>query len=175
MPSFLNQTGLEHDLTPRVDAIVKSIAFGLQADAADAKAGEWIPAFVPHDREAFTGEQAHLDSANQLRCIVRMNSRSGFRIESRQNTMQVGNRPLIRPAPKTDAQLLGARRALEQSFDESTQVREHWRDNGAEVLMSGRIGDTIEFYYLDTAPMLRFVLESGSGHAIDLKPTYVYP
>ena len=34
-------------------------------------------------------------------------------------------------------------------------------------LMSGRIGDSIEFYYLDTAPMLKFVLESGSGHAID--------
>jgi hypothetical protein len=28
---------------------------------------------------------------------------------------------------------------------------------------------------LDTSPMLKFVLESGSGHAIDLKPTYVYP
>jgi hypothetical protein len=64
---------------------------------------------------------------------------------------------------------------MKHSFGESTQVREHWRDNGAEVLMSGRIGDTIEFYYLDTAPMLKFVLESGSGHAIDLKPTYVYP
>jgi methylmalonyl-CoA/ethylmalonyl-CoA epimerase len=64
---------------------------------------------------------------------------------------------------------------MKHSFDESTQVREHWRDNGAEVLMSGRIGDTIEFYYLDTGPMLKFVLESGSGHAIDLKPTYVYP
>ena len=50
-----------------------------------------------------------------------------------------------------------------------------YRMIGAEVLMSGRIGDSIEFYYLDTAPMLKFVLESGSGHAIDLKPTYVYP
>jgi hypothetical protein len=54
-------------------------------------------------------------------------------------------------------------------------MREHWRANGAGELMSGRIGDSIEFYYLDTAPMLKFVLESGSGHAIDLKPTYVYP
>src|SRR5882762_8243934 len=56
---------------------------------------------------------------------------------------------------------------MKHSFDESTQVREHWRGNGADVLMSGRSGDTIEFYYLDTAPMLKFVLESGSGHAID--------
>ncbi len=36
--------------------------------------------------------------------------------------------------------------------------------------MGGRIGETIEFYYLDTEPMLKFVLESGSGHAIDLTP-----
>jgi catechol 2,3-dioxygenase-like lactoylglutathione lyase family enzyme len=61
------------------------------------------------------------------------------------------------------------------SAADSSLVREHWHANGAEVLMSGRIGDTIEFYYLDTSPMLKFVLESGSGHAIDLKPTYVYP
>ena len=54
-------------------------------------------------------------------------------------------------------------------------MQEHWQSNGAEVLMSGRIGDSIEFYYLNTGPMLKWVLESGSGHAIDLKPTYVYP
>jgi methylmalonyl-CoA/ethylmalonyl-CoA epimerase len=64
---------------------------------------------------------------------------------------------------------------MKHSEQDSSLVQEHWRSNGAEVLMSGRIGDSIEFYYLDTAPMLKFVLESGSGHAIDLKPTYVYP
>ena len=41
--------------------------------------------------------------------------------------------------------------------------------------MGGRIGDTIEFYYLDTAPIIKWVLESGSGHAIELKPSYIYP
>jgi len=64
---------------------------------------------------------------------------------------------------------------MKHSEQDSSLMREHWRANGAEELMSGRIGDTIEFYYLDTAPMLKFVLESGSGHAIDIKPTYVYP
>jgi methylmalonyl-CoA/ethylmalonyl-CoA epimerase len=64
---------------------------------------------------------------------------------------------------------------MKHSTEDSALMQEHWRANGAEVLMSGRIGDSIEFYYLDTAPMLKFVLESGSGHAIDLKPTYVYP
>jgi methylmalonyl-CoA/ethylmalonyl-CoA epimerase len=64
---------------------------------------------------------------------------------------------------------------MKHSEADSALMQEHWRSNGAEVLMSGRIGESIEFYYLDTAPMLKFVLESGSGHAIDLKPTYVYP
>ena len=34
--------------------------------------------------------------------------------------------------------------------------------------MRGRIGETIEYYYLDTEPSLKIILESGSGHAIDL-------
>jgi len=64
---------------------------------------------------------------------------------------------------------------MQHSEQDSSLMREHWRANGAGELMSGRIGDSIEFYYLDTAPMIKFILESGSGHAIDLKPTYVYP
>src|SRR5262249_10604123 len=64
---------------------------------------------------------------------------------------------------------------MKHSAEDSALMQEHWRANGAEVLMSGRIGDSIEVYYLDTAPMLKFVLESGSGHAIRLKPTDGYP
>ena len=58
---------------------------------------------------------------------------------------------------------------------ESTQLRERFAKHGMEVQMGGRIGDTIEFFYLDTEPQLKIVLESGSGHAIDLVPDYVYP
>jgi len=64
---------------------------------------------------------------------------------------------------------------MKHSDQDSSLMKEHWRAHGAEVLMSGRIGESIQFYYLNTAPMLKFVLESGSGHAIDLKPSYVYP
>ena len=64
---------------------------------------------------------------------------------------------------------------MKHSVAESGQMKEHWAERGAEVLMSGRIGETIEFYYLDTGPIIKWVLESGSGHAIDLTPTYTYP
>ena len=60
-------------------------------------------------------------------------------------------------------------------FDESTQLKQRFDQVGASVLMGGRIGETIEFYYLDTEPSLKIIIESGSGHAIDLVPDYVYP
>ena len=58
---------------------------------------------------------------------------------------------------------------------DSDLLKQHWRERGADVLMSGRIGESIEFYYLDTGPIIKWVLESGNGHAIELKPSYVYP
>jgi methylmalonyl-CoA/ethylmalonyl-CoA epimerase len=64
---------------------------------------------------------------------------------------------------------------MKHSVEESEALKAHWRERGAEILMGGRIGESVEFYYLDTAPMLKFVIESGSGHAIDLEPTRVYP
>jgi methylmalonyl-CoA/ethylmalonyl-CoA epimerase len=60
-------------------------------------------------------------------------------------------------------------------FEESTALKQSCAAVGASVLMGGRIGETIEFYYLDTEPSLKIILESGSGHAIDLVPDYVYP
>jgi hypothetical protein len=60
-------------------------------------------------------------------------------------------------------------------FEESNELKKKFDDIGVSVLMGGRIGETIEFYYLDTEPSLKIILESGSGHAIDLVPEYVYP
>jgi methylmalonyl-CoA/ethylmalonyl-CoA epimerase len=61
------------------------------------------------------------------------------------------------------------------NFEESTKLKRRFAEVGVSVLMGGRIGHTIEFYYLDTEPTLKLILESGSGHAIDLVPDYVYP
>jgi methylmalonyl-CoA/ethylmalonyl-CoA epimerase len=58
---------------------------------------------------------------------------------------------------------------------ESVSTKHHFADLGAEVLMEGRIGETIHFYYLDTEPLLKVIFESGTGHAVDLKPSRVYP
>ena len=58
---------------------------------------------------------------------------------------------------------------------ESDATEKHFADMGAKILMEGRIGETIRFYYLDTEPMLKVIFESGTGHAVDLKPARVYP
>jgi len=50
-----------------------------------------------------------------------------------------------------------------------------FRRQGVEVAMSGRLGDNIEFYYMDTQPMLKMVAETVSGHAISMKPAWTYP
>jgi methylmalonyl-CoA/ethylmalonyl-CoA epimerase len=49
-----------------------------------------------------------------------------------------------------------------------------FQSQGIKVLMSGQLED-IEFYYLDTDPVLKMVAETVSGHAIALKPAYTYP
>jgi methylmalonyl-CoA/ethylmalonyl-CoA epimerase len=58
---------------------------------------------------------------------------------------------------------------------DSDAVLEHFAGLGANVLMEGRIGETIRFYYLDTEPLLKVILESGTGHAVELKPVRTYP
>ena len=43
---------------------------------------------------------------------------------------------------------------MKHSDADSNLMKEHWAERGADVLLSGRIGDSIEFYYLDTGPLL---------------------
>jgi hypothetical protein len=64
---------------------------------------------------------------------------------------------------------------MQHTFEESDDLKKRFGELGATVLMGGRIADSIEFYYLDTQPSLKIILESGSGHAIDLVPEYTYP
>jgi hypothetical protein len=64
---------------------------------------------------------------------------------------------------------------MRHTHEESGAVRDYYDGLGAKVAMEGRIGEDIQFLYYDTEPLLKIVLESGSGHAIDLKPAWTYP
>ncbi|RLQ86852.1 VOC family protein [Notoacmeibacter ruber] len=64
---------------------------------------------------------------------------------------------------------------MKHTPEESDAFKKRMQDEGAKIMMGGRIGETIEFYYLDTQPMLKIIVESGTGHAIDLKPVRTYP
>jgi hypothetical protein len=61
------------------------------------------------------------------------------------------------------------------SADESEAFKQRFQGAGFELSMGGRIGETIEFYYVDTNDLVHFTTESGSGHAIELTPSRVYP
>jgi hypothetical protein len=59
---------------------------------------------------------------------------------------------------------------------EAERVKRQFGEAGIGLTASGRIGDHIEWYYLDTEPALKCVIESGSGHAIDfVQPASVFP
>jgi methylmalonyl-CoA/ethylmalonyl-CoA epimerase len=58
---------------------------------------------------------------------------------------------------------------------DAQQLLADFEAQGIRRLMGGRIEDTIEYFYLDTEQRLKVILESGSGHAIDLQPSWVYP
>jgi catechol 2,3-dioxygenase-like lactoylglutathione lyase family enzyme len=51
----------------------------------------------------------------------------------------------------------------------------NFKKDGVDVLMSGRLGESIRFYYMDTEPVLKMIAETVSGHAISMKPSYIYP
>jgi len=51
----------------------------------------------------------------------------------------------------------------------------NFKKMGIEVLMSGRLGENIRFYYMDSELVLKMVAETVSGHAISMKPLYTYP
>jgi len=63
-----------------------------------------------------------------------------------------------------------------KTLEESEAAKRHFEAHGMPVNMAARIGDHIEYYYVNSEPVLKLALESGSGHAIDfVKPLYVYP
>jgi methylmalonyl-CoA/ethylmalonyl-CoA epimerase len=60
--------------------------------------------------------------------------------------------------------------------EESQQVKDQFAALGLGITAKAGIGDHIEWYYLDTEPSFKCVIESGSGHAIDfMEPIAVYP
>ena len=71
---------------------------------------------------------------------------------------------------------IGSIAVMYKTVHESEAVKKEFRDAGLGITSSGRIGDHIEWYYLDTEPAFKCVIESGSGHAIEfMEADSVYP
>jgi predicted enzyme related to lactoylglutathione lyase len=86
-----------------------------------------------------------------------------------------GDSPWQRMLDK-DGEGIGSIAVMFKTERESEDVKQDFRERGLDVTASGRIGDHIEWYYLDTEPAFKCVIESGSGHALDfMEPDSVYP
>ncbi len=71
---------------------------------------------------------------------------------------------------------IGSIAVMFKTEQDSEEVKKEFQDAGLGVTSSGRIGDHIEWYYLDTEPAFKCVIESGSGHAFEfMEPDSVYP
>jgi hypothetical protein len=61
------------------------------------------------------------------------------------------------------------------SLRTARDVRRQLEERGFEVVMAGKIGDSTEFYYLDTEPVTKVMLELAGGSPADLTPIATYP
>jgi methylmalonyl-CoA/ethylmalonyl-CoA epimerase len=71
---------------------------------------------------------------------------------------------------------IGSIAVMFKTREESEKVIQAFADMDLGLTAVGRIGDHIEWYYLDTEPGFKCIIESGSGHALDfMAPAAVYP
>jgi hypothetical protein len=64
---------------------------------------------------------------------------------------------------------------MRATMEDASETEKYLDEMDIPVIMEGRIGDSIRFFYLDAQPTLKVILESGSGHAVDMTPVRVYP
>jgi hypothetical protein len=86
-----------------------------------------------------------------------------------------GDNPWQRMLDK-DGEGVGSIAVMFKTEEDSEAVKQRFAAEGMGITASARIGDHIEWYYLDTQARFKCVIESGSGHAFDfMQPTAIYP
>jgi methylmalonyl-CoA/ethylmalonyl-CoA epimerase len=64
---------------------------------------------------------------------------------------------------------------IEGLEERASRLREEFTRRGIGVLMSGRLGEAAQYYYMDTQPSLKVIIESGGASARDLRVVRRYP
>lgn len=64
---------------------------------------------------------------------------------------------------------------LPASVETARAIRAQFEALGMGVLMAGKIGASTEFYYLDTEPRMKVMIELAGGSPADLEPIAIYP
>jgi len=58
---------------------------------------------------------------------------------------------------------------------DANALHNEFAELGVHDLLTGGIGQNSRFFFLDSEPLLKFILESGSGDGSDVSPTHIYP
>jgi methylmalonyl-CoA/ethylmalonyl-CoA epimerase len=70
---------------------------------------------------------------------------------------------------------IGSIAVMFKTEQESEAIKHEFEEQGIAVTAAARIGDHIEWYYLDTEPGFKCIIESGTGHALDfMEPTATF-
>jgi hypothetical protein len=77
--------------------------------------------------------------------------------------------------PEDQAPGAGREGGLPASVRTARDVRQRLEERGFRVLMAGKIGASTEFYYLDTEPVTKVIVELAGGSPADLAPIATYP
>lgn len=64
---------------------------------------------------------------------------------------------------------------IPESLKTARDIRRRFEEQGFAVSMAGKIGESTEFYYLDTEPVMKIIVELAGGSPADLTPIAVYP
>jgi hypothetical protein len=58
---------------------------------------------------------------------------------------------------------------------DANALHDEFADLGVRDLLTASIGQDSRAFFLDSEPLLKFILESGSGDWSDVPPPYIYP
>jgi hypothetical protein len=118
---LLNQPSGKHLRAALIQSLIQRRPRRIQPDPQEPKPRQRI---TPHHfAHRFPCRQTHLNRANQLRHIIRMNFRRPRRIKPRQQFVQPGAPALLRPQPQSFTQGLLPRRTRKQPFRQRTQIK----------------------------------------------------
>ncbi len=118
-----NQPTIEHPSSPLVDALVQRLTLRPKRQLQHTIPPQSLTTLLPLHGLRLTGRQRHLNTANQLRSVIRMDQPSSPRIQPLQHTMQPSRPQPRSPIPQPLPKHLITRRSRSKPLDQSPKIQ----------------------------------------------------